>query len=35
MVDAELQLVSGEMTDIYKLLEGDMNKVGDYLAKLE
>lgn len=34
MVDAELQLVSVEMRDIYKLLEGDMSKVGNYLTKL-
>ena len=35
MADTELELVNGEMRDIYKLLQGDMQKVSSYLTKLE
>lgn len=35
MADTELQIVNGEMRDIYKLLQGDMQKVSSYLGKLE
>jgi hypothetical protein len=35
MADTELEIVNGEMRDIYKLLQGDMQKVSTYLTKLE
>lgn len=35
MADTELEIVNGEMRDIYKLLQGDMQKVSSYLTKLE
>lgn len=35
MADAELEIVSGEMRDIYKVLQGDMEKVSRYLTRLE
>jgi hypothetical protein len=34
MADSELELVNGEMRDIYRLLQGDMNKVTAYLTRL-
>lgn len=34
MADTELEMVNGEMRDIYKLLQGDMQKVASYLARL-
>lgn len=34
MADTELEIVNGEMRDIYKLLQGDMQKVSSYLTKL-
>lgn len=35
MADTELEMVNGEMRDIYKLLQGDMQKVASYLTRLE
>ena len=35
MANTELELVSSEMTDIYKLLQGDLNKVTSFLTHLE
>jgi hypothetical protein len=35
MADTELEIVNAEMRDIYKLLQGDMQKVTSYLTKLE
>jgi len=35
MADTELEMVNGEMRDIYKLLQGDIQKVATYLTRLE
>jgi hypothetical protein len=34
MADNELEVVNGEMRDIYEVLQGDMAKVTNYLTRL-
>ena len=35
MADTELDIVSGEMRQIYEILSADMKKITNYLTKLE